>query len=552
MCQTTEREFIEQVRLNIKAKKIDEAAKISSEALRLYPGSERLNMQHGIILQMSGANLAAREHFESLLNSYPDVAELEVRLASIALANDDVAEFERRLEAAIAKNGEQGVIQGLRADLARRNGDIYGECALLEAVVDEADRLPIGRAVRLANVYSQINENGRALQVLQRVIDIAPTSIGAYSALANIARAMGDELLEESTLLRLIELAPYDPKWYGRVQELYLDLGQPEKAEEFLRAGISKGLFGTHLFGRLTAFPPFADLAEPVVQWARSIGDDASEREWDLAQFVLFHYASLDCSENKEGTAPSAGRPSRLGDWLALSPAGDDLKRSVALEPLNNDIQISRATGSDCVVLVFLGLANQAMLPTPIFDRFLAALGVTALYIQDRNRQLGNAGVLSAGESFDATVRYLRETISALGGKRCVTIGSSAGGFAAIRYGLELGAEIMLSFAGPTNVTAEFMENDGRAKTVIRRLQKFPRHMLDIRPQILAASGRGEVHIVYGELHSQDRMHAEYLRDCPGVHLHPLVDSAEHESIRTLVRQSKLFPMLCDLIGEYA
>lgn len=540
--------FVEKTRLAIASKKFEEAKDICSEGLRHYPNNLRLNIQHGMILHHLGEKLSARDYFLALTKSNPTVAELELKLAYIAIANNETDEAECRLEAAHAKGGKRSAVLGLRADLARKKGDKDGECALLESVLEEADPLPIAIAVRLANVYSQLKAYEKALGLLQRVLEAAPDNINAYATLAGIAEAAGDGLLAERTLLRLIELAPDRPKWYARAQGLYLHLGQPDKAEEVLRAGLSKGLIGAVLLTQITAFPPIADLAEQILEWSRSVGDEAPENERAIAQSVLFHYAPSGFVVKADENVSIEDRQPSLSDWLALSPADKDLKRPVALESLNAEVQISRSTNSDCVVLVFLGLANRAMLPIGVLDRFFAALNCSALYIRDNRRLLGNKGIASMGESFDDTVHYLRKIIAELGGRRCTTVGTSAGGYPALRYGLELGAEKILCFSGLTNISAGFAAKDGRAPIVARMLQILPIEALDMRPRVIDGNGKSQIHLVYGDAHPQDAMHALYLEGCPGVHLHPLRDLEGHASMLVLMQQRGLLPMLRQLL----
>lgn len=502
--------FIEEIHCSMASVKFQAADEICTEALSCYPDNLRLNILHGMILRHLGEKSAARDHFLALIRSHPQVAELELKLAELALANGDIEEAERRIEAANAKGGRRRVVLMLRADLARKKGDRHSECAFLEAVLKAADTFHIGLALRLANVYAQLEAREQAVGLLQRVLDAYPDNINAHAALAGVAEALGDGLLSERTLLRLIQLDPDRPNWYARAQGLYLHLGHPDKAEEILRSGLARRLAGAVLFNQLTSFPPIPDIADQVLQWARAIGGEATEGERSTAQSVLFHYAPSGFVANVDSGASSDDRAPTISDWLALSPPDRNLKRPVRLEALSAEVQISRSTTSRCVALVFLGLANRAMLPIGVFDRFFAALDISVLYIRDNRRLLGNAGIETLGSSFEDTIHGLRKLISDLGGQRCITVGSSAGGYPAIRYGLELEAEKILCFSGPTNLTAEFLANDGRGAIVSRRLQTLPRKDLDLKPHVINAQGRARIHLIYGDAHPQDSMHAMY------------------------------------------
>lgn len=541
------KEFIEKTRQAIQSSKFDEAYEICSEGLRCHPDNLQLNINYGMILHHLGQKLEACNHLLGLITSYPAVAELELELASIALKNDDLDEAEYRIEAAFSKGGARSAELRLRADLANKKGDKHVECAILETIIKEADDLPADIAVRLARIYLQLKAYEKALGMLQDVLNSKPDNIKARAVLEDVAVAIGDASLAEQTLLWLIEHDPDNPKWYARLQTIYLQLGQFDKAEEVLREGLSRGLVGAILLSKIDSLPPIANISEQVLQWGKSVGDDASDNDRVVAQRALFHYAPSSFVRKAEENESSVNGKPTISDWLALTPADNDLKRPVTLESLSSEIQISRSPNSEWVVLVFLGLANQAMMPISIFDRFFAALDCTALYIRDNQRLLGNAGIKSVGETFEDTVRYLRNKISELGGRRLMIVGSSAGGFPALRYGLELGAEKILCFSGPTNVTAEFAADDGRVALVAKRLEIFPPEVLDMKPHVIKANGRSQIHLVYGDAHAQDTMHALHLQGCPEVHFHPLAGLKGHGSILELLQQRGLLPLLIQL-----
>ena len=117
------------------------------------------------------------------------------------------------------------------------------------------------------------------------------------------------------------------------------------------------------------------------------------------------------------------------------------------------------------------------------------------------------------------------------------------GGLAAINYGLALGADRVLSFSGPTSVTAGFLDrhDDRRGRIVTARiLQKAPAHLLDLRPRVADDAGRTRIDLVFGEDMRQDRAHAEHLAGLPGVRLFGLAGCDRHASLGELIRRDLL------------
>lgn len=205
---------------------------------------------------------------------------------------------------------------------------------------------------------------------------------------------------------------------------------------------------------------------------------------------------------------------------------------------------MAEGQASEAIALVFTGLADQAMFPLPIFDRYLATLNLTAVYLRDHNRLLYNNGISSLASDFAGTVKSLHSLVSDLGTRRLITIGTSAGGYAAIRYGLALDAECIVGFSAPTNLTADFLADDGRGRAVARRLQTLPADALDALPLIQARERPTPIHLVYGEDMREDRRHALHLEGASGVNLHPLPGVDIHGSLGVLAQEKKLLPFL--------
>src|SRR5438128_681288 len=94
----------------------------------------------------------------------------------------------------------------------------------------------------------------------------------------------------------------------------------------------------------------------------------------------------------------------------------------------------------------------------PCFGSADVAAWVSAIYglLVSGRISIAEHAVRSLGPTRDATLASLRRFIAFREGRRVVCIGNSAGGFAALDYGLALGADAVLCIAGQTNLTPDF------------------------------------------------------------------------------------------------
>ena len=162
-------------------------------------------------------------------------------------------------------------------------------------------------------------------------------------------------------------------------------------------------------------------------------------------------------------SATPAGRTANPADTeeeelrvLAAKAPGDDaLKRPLMVEDASRDVIIAEAPGTATAVLVFTAANDRVTFPLQILDRFLAAHGVTAIYIKDFQRLRFLNGVRSLGDNYERSIAAIREMVARLGARRICTIGNCEGGFASIRYGVDLGADRIIACKAPTYVTPD-------------------------------------------------------------------------------------------------
>lgn len=251
-------------------------------------------------------------------------------------------------------------------------------------------------------------------------------------------------------------------------------------------------------------------------------------------------------SRQARSTAADSVQEVRLSQQLRFAPADSELKRAV-MQETDDDITIARMEAPGPLAVVFTGMVGQAMMPNEIFDRFLSALGVSAIYLRDPSRFGFANGVASVPGGLEETIAHLHELIKDLGATRVTSIGFSAGGHSSIYYGVRMQADAAISFAPITNANADFLEVDGRGRLVVKRVQAIPAELRDTKPLVHAAGGLTPIHIVYGKDHWQDERHAKYLEGEPGVVLHAL-DCETHVVAPFMAKKRQLMPFLEEIV----
>lgn len=244
--------------------------------------------------------------------------------------------------------------------------------------------------------------------------------------------------------------------------------------------------------------------------------------------------------------APSdASHRKALGDDL---PPDEVLKRP-PVEDDGSDLIIGQG-GRKTAVLVFTGLADRMVMPLPLFDRFLAELDLTGVYLRDTKRFGYFKGVSSLGD-YDETIAALKAKLEELGVTRAHALGNSAGGMGAVSYGLDLNLNQVMGFSAPVFLLDKTDLIDRRTAVFNQRMMKnIPESRRDLRARIDAHAGDTQIHLYYGEDMPEDRYHAAHLEGARNVHLHPLPGLAGHGALFNMAQTGKLRTLLRDSFGE--
>jgi hypothetical protein len=206
----------------------------------------------------------------------------------------------------------------------------------------------------------------------------------------------------------------------------------------------------------------------------------------------------------------------------SLPPQCDDAGFASFRDDVTQEVQIVPRTGAQAVLLGFCGRAQKMGMPLNLIHRWFGTLRAHVIYLRDYQGFNYDRGIQALAPDLPGTLQKLRDVIADLNGRRVVCYGNSLGGYGALRYGLELRSEAVLSFAGPTNLAPDFLDARWREQGRVSP-------GLNLRPLYEAANDPPRAHLVYAEHHASDRAQAGNFSGLPTVSVETVPGAADHD-----------------------
>jgi hypothetical protein len=213
---------------------------------------------------------------------------------------------------------------------------------------------------------------------------------------------------------------------------------------------------------------------------------------------------------------PPATSPPATSPPATSRMAAADGRSTVAL--------LAHAPQSTRLAIVFSGANALLAMPAPLVGH----PSVSTLLLRDPQRRFCIAGMPPVGHAYDECRNTMARIADICGaGQPPVCIGISAGGFAALRFGLDLQASAVLGFSVPTTLN---IDDDPQA--TLRRypqLAAFYKHHRalgrDVVPDYLRAKKTPRVRLLYDPEHRRDSFLARRMETVPNTRLIPVANA---------------------------
>lgn len=532
----------------------EEAIALTERALDRWPKNLRLLLGKGDVLAKAASRGAAAKHYSELIaNGLGEpwaAGRLTTLLAAGPLSFDDAMQVGEAIAAATI---DPKLKQALLQQLVLRD-DPGERFQLLQAVAPRAEVFAL--EWRLAVMLTEQGEIDAALQLLESAAAAGRNSPQAALLYADLL-AVCDRLVEAVAVLeRQCDAHPDSADVYRRLTALWQRLGDFERAADVFEAALEHWPQDWMLLLRLNRLPVRRERLQKM--FARIAAnaeavlsrDDRFRLQYALASLHLGQIEpALDLLRRPfEGPVATMAAPvlKALGArppewWLAHSRLTDDRTR---------DVQVTRAPDARATVVLPTGV-SFGNLPLAFVDSLLAAHGVNVVYLRDFRKRAYLRGIASLAPDEAGTIAALQQLLAELGASRTLVIGSSSGGFTALRYGALLGADAAVSFSGPTELVS-FHQSTRHSvwnpNFFILQLLKRERDLPQDLVPVLSQPRVSRFQQFYGADSESDAKQALRLAGLPGVELMPVTGVSDHFVVDHMIGSGEFDRLLKSLI----
>lgn len=266
-------------------------------------------------------------------------------------------------------------------------------------------------------------------------------------------------------------------------------------------------------------------------------GDDQDAAEAAAGEHPE-HEAQGDSAEAEGGPGDAWAERVRRGNRLLFRLLGTEAL--APKQPRKRAIVVAPAENAGCARVLILFNGNVGEI------RQLPALqtypDVHVVSLRDPERRFLLTGAHGLGEDIPGVIFTLRRVIRDLRAREVFCLGASAGGYPALRYGLEMQVRGILAFSPPTTLNID--DDPGASMTKypqLARLYTRARGLgVDLVPLYKAQRVRPSVLALYPPAHPRDSWLAQRLRGIGGVELVALDGCDDHSTLNYTARTGQL------------
>lgn len=410
--------------------------------------------------------------------------------------------------------------------------------------------------ITMAARFAADNEVDWALNCVYEAIAGPSLTTEDRNMAAEVAFIGGDLDTAWDCWTTLIELEPWEPRWHCRLAITAEERTDYDAAREIITRGCERWPNDPWLQAKNFDFAAFYGRTNSSTVEALTLLENqqtSSLALLDASRWLLGVGKLAEARQALRRIPELSDDPDlRLAARVELRAIDilDEAGRELAIAApgylgVGREAVFQRTQNSETLAIVFSGLGGQFGVSVNTYHAIIQPTGASAVYLYDDERLLHLNGNRVLGRSYEATLQSLKKLIEAWNARRVVCIGNSAGGYAALRYGLELGAEHIVGFSAPTTLERDIIWNEGKARAVIKRMERYVSPlMIDLREMAKNRADTCRIDLYYGEDEPIDRARAERLGDLTNVSLHPVSDCGHHAVEWALLMQGELVSIL--------
>ncbi|WP_105244574.1 hypothetical protein [Psychrobacter sp. Marseille-P5312] len=166
---------------------------------------------------------------------------------------------------------------------------------------------------------------------------------------------------------------------------------------------------------------------------------------------------------------------------------------------------------STTTLVVFSGMARRPSMAVKEFYRSLSGRDVNIIFLKDFYQCWYEKGLIGITDDFQSTAEYILSIIPEKT-KNLIFLGTSAGGYAAIKAGVTLNANRVVALSPQTNINRRVFNMFKSYDSEINGLD-LSKEKVDLKSFLDLSSYSGELEIYYGENNNVDRAAALRLQE---------------------------------------
>jgi tetratricopeptide (TPR) repeat protein len=485
-----------------------DAKAIVDAALLRWPSNTRLSLLKGDVLKHTSGPVAAAVHYSTLLSDSASSAWALKRL--ILLMRETAIAMPGVLT--VAENVARTAMDDpkFKAQMLERllNGVTpKGRPQLLAAIAPHAKIFKYEAKVAVQQVETR--QFTAALTLLENARAGSRSSF-QYNMLLSDLLALDDRLPDSIALLELLLAEhPDQPDVYRRLTMMLQRAGNFDRAAEVFEQAVQHWPNDWLLVYRLNRLPietgRFKRICEIIDAKAHEAVETNDRFRFQFA-LALLHLGRVEQAVtllDREFQEPTKTLAMPVLHSLAGRPATEWLTGSRLVDDRTKEVQIATSPNARATVVLTTGVAF-GNLPLAFIDTLLAAQNLNVVYLRDFGKRAYLRGVATLGAGEAETIVALKRLVTDLGARRTIMMGSSSGGFSALRYGALMEADWAVSFSGQTDMTSYFKDTRASAWNPLFFVHALSANLRETfarrRPAGAAAGGLAQRHAAADEL----------------------------------------------------